>query len=150
MDLRLRPHERFHHGGDFTRVFNRQQKAAGRWVVVLVAPRLARGGTPAPARIGVMVSTKVAKSAVRRHQLKRWVRELFRLRLKQSAPSGDIVVLLRADPPADAHADFAAEITRLHDQALRGTPLTGGRGPRRGGGRGGPPPSGPRRGEARR
>jgi ribonuclease P protein component len=140
------PAMRFHHGGDYGRLFHRQQKAAGRWVVVLVAPSRRQ---PALPRLGVMISTKAAKTAVRRHQLKRWVRELFRTRLVERLGQHDLVVLFRSDPPADAHAQLDHEILSLLPKALaqqsqpRGR---GARGPGRGGGRpgsGGPRPSSP-------
>src|SRR4029079_19274964 len=86
--------QRFHHGRDFGRAFKRQQKAAGRHVVLLLAPRARHD---APARLGIMVSTKVSALAVRRHQLKRWVRELFRIRLTTLLSGYDAVVLFRAD-----------------------------------------------------
>jgi ribonuclease P protein component len=106
---------RFHHGRDYGRVMHRQQKAAGKYAVVLVAPRRASQPTP---RIGIMVSTKTADSAVRRHQLKRWIRECFRTRLRERAAGFDVVVLMRRDPPAKAHAELDAEVTKLLDQAL--------------------------------
>jgi ribonuclease P protein component len=110
-DLSFPPAMRFHDARDFSRVFNRQQKSAGRHVVVLVRRQEARGGVVPPARLGVMVPAKAVPSAVRRHQLKRWVRELFRTRLAAGMPGMEMLVLLRADPPADAHAAFDAEIT---------------------------------------
>lgn len=132
MSFAFPPTMRFHHGRDFGRVFHRQQKAAGRWVVVLVAPR--RHGPP---RLGIMVSTKVAKAAVRRHQLKRWVRELFRLRLVPLLGGHDLVVLFRSDPPEDGHRRLDDEILALLPKALAGAAQPrGGSGRRRG-----PPPA---------
>lgn len=123
-DASFPPAQRFHHGRDYGRVMHRQQKAAGRHAVVLVAPR--RQG---PARLGIMVSTKVADTAVRRHQLKRWIRERFRTAWKERAAGHDVVVLMRQDPPRDAHADLDAELDRLLDKALtaKAAPRPGGR-----------------------
>ncbi len=135
-DHSLPPFHRLHTQGDYTRVFNRQQKAAGRHVVVLLNPRSRRSG--GRARLGVMIPNKAVKTAVRRHQLKRWVRELFRLRLKQALDGFDAVVLFRSDPPPDSHAQLDAEILALVPKALTAKP-----GPPRGGGGRRPPPAKP-------
>lgn len=121
---RFRPAQRFHHGRDFGRAFKRQQKAAGRHVVLLLAPR---GRHDAPARLGIMVSTKTAPLAVRRHQLKRWVRELFRLRLGALLSGHDAVVLFRADPPVDGHRRLDEELLGLVPKALSAKPDPHGR-----------------------
>lgn len=125
------PYHRLHTQGDYTRTFNRQQKAAGRHVVVLVNPRSRRSG--GKARLGVMIPNKAVKTAVRRHQLKRWVRELFRRQLKQTLDGFDTVVLFRSNPPDDSHAALDAEILSLVPKAVAGR-----QGPPRGGHR--PPP----------
>ena len=122
--------QRFHHGRDFGRAFKRQQKAAGRHVVLLLAPR---GRHDAPARLGIMVSTKVSPLSVRRHQLKRWVRELFRTRLVTLLAGFDAVVLFRSDPPVDGHRRLDDEIQALIPKALAAKPDPNGR--PRGGGR---------------
>ena len=121
--------QRFHHGRDFGRAFKRQQKAAGRHVVLLLAPR---GRHDAPARLGIMVSTKVSPLSVRRHQLKRWVRELFRTRLVALLAGFDAVVLFRSDPPVDGHRRLDEEIQALIPKALAAKPDPHGR-PRGGG-----------------
>jgi ribonuclease P protein component len=94
-------------------------------------------GRVAPGRQGVMVSTKTAPSAVRRHQLKRWVRELFRRELKDALAGYDVVVLFRRDPPPDGHAALDREITDLARKALTAQPQPdqrrGRRGPASGG-----------------
>jgi ribonuclease P protein component len=130
------PERRFHHGRDFGRAFKRQQKAAGRHVVLLLAPL---GRHDAPARLGIMVSTKTAALAVRRHQLKRWVRELFRTRLAAQLAGYDAVVLFRADPPEDGHRRLDEELLALVPKAIAAKPDPGGRSrggpPRQGGGR---------------
>lgn len=116
-DQRLPPAARFHHGIDFSRAFDRGQRAAGRWCQVLVRPRgAAAGGASRPARLGVMISTKVAKAAVRRHQIKRWVRELFRLRMKERLAGWDCAVVFRADPPD--HPSCDREVLALAERAL--------------------------------
>jgi ribonuclease P protein component len=129
MDASFGPAHRLHDGRDYSRVFNRQQKAAGRHIVVLARPRSAK--EPAHGRIGVMIAAKTARSAVRRHQLKRWVRELFRRELKASTAGFDLVVLFRSDPPADAHAALDQELRHLIPKAMAAAAQPG---IRRGGG----------------
>lgn len=120
-DHSLPPAARFHHGGDFTRAFDRGQKAGGRHCQVLLRPRgRQQDGAPRCARLGVMVSTKVAPLAVRRHALKRWVRELFRTRLKGRLDGFDMAVVFRSDPPDHAACD--AEVLALVDRALVARP----------------------------
>ncbi len=132
MDRSFRPTARLHDGRDYSRVFNRQQKSAGAHVVVLLRsrdPGKQRATSPC-GRLGIMVSTKAVASAVRRHQLKRWVRELFRVRLATLVSGFDMVVLFRRDLPADGHKLLDAEITEQATRAL--TALPQGSGGRRG------------------
>jgi len=124
MDQRHPPTHRLHDGRDFSRVFNRQQKCAGRHVVVLLRPRESRTST---ARLGIMVAAKTVKLAVRRHQLKRWVRELFRTQLQQTLIGMDLVVLFRADPPEHGHRELSGEICELAVRALAIKAQAGGR-----------------------
>ncbi|MFM2089827.1 MAG: ribonuclease protein component [Planctomycetota bacterium] len=123
------PASRLRTDRDFSRVFNRQQKAAGRHVVALVRPHDPRH--PGQPRLGIMVAVKTARLAVRRHQLKRWVRECFRLRLRPLLGGHDLVVLFRSDPPDtdDAHARLDEELVRLVPAAMAAKPQP------RGGGR---------------
>jgi ribonuclease P protein component len=125
MDASFGPEHRLHDNRDYSRVFNRQQKAVGRHVVVLVRPRSPK--EPSEGRIGVMVATKTARLSVRRHQLKRWVRELFRRELKALAAGHDVVVLFRNDPPVGAHAVIDQEIRQLLPKAIQGTAQPGAR-----------------------
>jgi ribonuclease P protein component len=128
---------RLHSNRDYGRAFHRQQKAAGRMTVVLLSPRRNRAdGRPSEARLGVMVAAKTVKTAVRRHQLKRWVRELVRTRLQSTLLGWDTVVLFRQDPPdaPDAHRRLDDEIVSLVTKALAAKPQPGSRG---GGGRSG-------------
>jgi ribonuclease P protein component len=124
MDQRHPPSHRLHDGRDFSRVFNRQQKCAGRHVVVLLRPRESRTSA---GRLGIMVAAKTVKTAVRRHQLKRWVRELFRTQLQHTLAGMDLVVLFRADPPEHGHRELGAEIGELVVRALTTRAQAGGR-----------------------
>ena len=126
------PSQRLHNSRDYGRVFYRQQKGAGRHTVILVSPRPKH--LPQAARLGIMVSTKVHKRAVRRHQLKRWVREWFRCGAKELALGYDVVVLFRSNPPSDGHAALGVELNRLLAKALAAVAAPGsGNGRRKGG-----------------
>lgn len=130
-DASFGPEHRLHSNRDYGRVFHRQQKAGGKYVVVLVNPRSRRsGGRP---RLGVMMSAKAVRTSVRRHQLKRWVRELFRTRLKTVLDGFDAVVLFRSDPPEapDTHTRLDDEIAALAAKAVKATATPGQRGGRR-------------------
>lgn len=127
-DQTLPPAARFHHGVDFSRAFDRGQKAAGRHLVVHLRPRgRTQEGAPRCARLGVMVSVKAVRLAVGRHAVKRWARELFRTRLKERLAGWDLMILLRSAPPD--HAAFTAETMQLLDRAQAAQP--DGRGRRR-------------------
>jgi ribonuclease P protein component len=134
--LAFPPAARLHTGRDYGRVFYQQQKAGGRWAVLLLAPRSRKGARRA--RLGIMVNAKTGRTAVRRHQLKRWVREWFRTAAQERLAGHDAVVLFRADPPEDAHAAVVEELERLLPKALAAQPQPGsGKGPRKGRGQGG-------------
>jgi ribonuclease P protein component len=117
------PDARLHHKREYSRLFYRQQKAAGRNIVILLGPRHhRRDGTASRGRLGIQVSVKVHKRAVRRHQLKRWVREWFRT--TQQQPNGlasyDCVVLFRSDP-CD-HRSLVQQLDRLTPKAKQAEP----------------------------
>lgn len=59
--------------GDFDYVFKKPRRSTSRYFTVLVRPN-ALG----QARLGLIISKKVAKQAVRRNRLKRIIRESFR------------------------------------------------------------------------
>lgn len=116
-DCSLGKEHRLRRRNDFKRVFRHQNKAAGKYVVVLTSRhgQAYRG----PGRIGVVVSTKVAKLAVRRHQLKRWVREWFRQEVKPEIYGMDVVVLFRRNPPDDGHQLVDKECQKLIPKAIK-------------------------------
>ena len=131
MDASFGPEHRFHDRRDYGRVFYRQQKAAGKYLVVLVLPR--PDWAPKRSRLGIMVSTKVHKRAVRRHAIKRWIREVFRCELQQAHPGHDVVVVVRRDPPAEGYQSLRDELHRLLPKALAAQAKPGsGQGRRRG------------------
>ncbi|TVR15311.1 MAG: ribonuclease P protein component [Planctomycetota bacterium] len=129
-DHRFPPSARLHTRREYGRVFYRQQKASARHLVLLLTPRQGKSEAQRP-RLGIMVSTKVHKRAVRRHQLKRWVREWFRTTGQHHCPGHDMVVLFRSDPPADGHHRLIHELDHLLRKALAATPQPGSGRPRK-------------------
>ncbi|MHC5067250.1 MAG: ribonuclease P protein component [Planctomycetota bacterium] len=119
-DQSFPPTNRLHTRRDYGRVFHRCQRADGKHCGVQLAARPKRGGKRA--RLGIVVGTKVHKRAVRRHQLKRWVRELFRREYKELLHGFDCVVMFRRDPPTDGHAALDDEIRRLISKAMAAEP----------------------------
>lgn len=91
----------------FTRVFkNAQRKSFGRWSVFQC-----NVGLPY-ARMGVIVGKRAVKRAVHRNQLKRWVREQFRLSSSTLTPY-DYVIRLRTERRIEA-AEFPRLKADLH------------------------------------
>lgn len=83
---------------EFQRVFDGGQRIRGRFLTLLVAPRvdLAPGEAP-DARLGIVASRKVG-DAVRRNRAKRLIREIFRLNPPRDEPREvDIVVIPRVE-----------------------------------------------------
>lgn len=77
----------------------------------------ARPNGLAQARIGIIVSSRVARRAVDRNRAKRLVREAFR-RTRHRVAGLDIVVELRRCPLRGAAAAVAAEIDKLLDDLV--------------------------------
>jgi ribonuclease P protein component len=71
------------------------------------------------ARIGIIVSRRVAHRAVDRNRAKRLVREAFR-KVRHQLGGIDLVVELRRCPPRGAMAVAGAEICRLLDELSAG------------------------------
>ncbi|MCX6797321.1 MAG: ribonuclease P protein component [Candidatus Doudnabacteria bacterium] len=65
-----------------------------------------------PSRFTVVVSTKVAKSAVKRNRLKRILREFIRLRLNHFA-LGDYAIIVRPKAMAIKEQDLLLNFERL-------------------------------------
>jgi ribonuclease P protein component len=62
-------------------------------------------------RLGVTVSKRVAKQAVRRNRIKRWIREAFRrLPGRSTRPVIDMVVIARGGAPRSAFADLQRQL----------------------------------------
>lgn len=68
-------------------------------------------------RIGVTVTTKVDKRAVRRNRLKRLVREFFRLNRSRISGNYDIVVIARNSAVTSSNDKLRRELTYLFYKA---------------------------------
>jgi ribonuclease P protein component len=93
---------------DYLAVQERGRRVSGSSYLLLA---LTRQGAPqgASARLGITVSKKVGKAAVR-NQVKRWLRESYR-RMSDLAPPGiDLVVVAR---PSAAESGYAGTSTEL-------------------------------------
>ncbi len=106
LDQHFRKTERLLRRPDFVRVQTTGRKFRSRRLTIAATPSLV-GRT----RIGITVSRKVGNSPVR-SQVKRWIREIYRLHKGHWPADTDFVVIAR--PPA-ARADYA----KLRDDMLR-------------------------------
>ena len=75
---------------EFLLVQRRARKHLTHDLVILYMP-----GRASTTRLGITVSRKVAKQAVRRNRIKRWVRESFRRMVLDQTPPLDIAVIAR-------------------------------------------------------
>ena len=79
---------------------------------MLALPRREPAGASSPTRLGITVSKKVGKAAVR-NRVKRWVRESYR-RMPELCPPGlDLVVVARPSAPDRGYEATATELRGL-------------------------------------
>jgi ribonuclease P protein component len=95
---------------DFLTIQERGRRISGSSYLLLALRRSSEDGTRA--RLGITVSKKVGKAAVR-NQVKRWVRESYR-RMSDLAPAGmDLVVVARPSATASGYRGTASELREL-------------------------------------
>ncbi|MFK7956985.1 MAG: ribonuclease P protein component [Lysobacterales bacterium] len=113
MDEQFGRDQRILTGSDYRRVFAKPKRVSGRAFTVLACP-----GSTEHGRLGLAVSKKVDKRAVKRNQIKRLVRETFRRNAIRRSPI-DLVVIARTDA-AKMPADKLIEQLRQHyDRIVR-------------------------------
>ena len=108
--------ETFERAGRLTRRFDylavqeRGRRVSGSSYLLLALAR--PGKVEGRARLGITVSKKVGKAAVR-NQVKRWIRESYR-RMSDLAPAGtDLVVVARTTAPTRGFAATSSELRGL-------------------------------------
>ena len=109
-DQRLLPCRRIRRGEDFKRVYDLQQRAGDKFLLIFAA-RNQLGLT----RFGLSVSKRHG-NAVRRNRLKRLMREAFRLSTQQLPEGLDLVLIPRQNAHAsldDFRRSLAAIVRRL-------------------------------------
>ncbi len=99
-------------GGDYRRVFARPKRVSGRAFTVLACPGEVHHG-----RLGLAVSKKVDKRAVKRNQIKRLVRETFRRNAIRSSAI-DLVVIARPDAAKLPAAKLIEQLCQHYDRIL--------------------------------
>jgi len=91
-------------------VFAAGRRLSNPYFLLLAAPRPDGG----PARLGMAIARRHARTAVERNRIKRLVRESFRTR-RAELPPLDIVVMLRANTAGIENAALRAGLARLWD-----------------------------------
>ena len=97
---------------DYARIFSKGRPFHGRGMGM----KAVRNQLASP-RIGFVVSTKVAKKAVVRNQVKRRMREIVRKQLRTIIGGVDIVFMARPDSIRMTYADLQRAMTELMSRA---------------------------------
>jgi ribonuclease P protein component len=95
---------------DYSRVFSKSKRLHNKHFTVLVHLTKATQ----PARLGLMVSKKVHKSAVKRNRIKRLIRETFRTH-KNLRPA-DYVVMAKPGVAQTSNLEITASLNHLWQQ----------------------------------
>jgi ribonuclease P protein component len=110
------PHNRLRRRREFDQVFAFGRSAADRHFVVYT-----RDTESETSRLGLVVGRK-AGNAVRRHRIKRLLREAFRLSRNRFAGGVEVVVVVRTNAWPDTLADVRNALVRLVGKSLKATP----------------------------
>jgi len=97
---------------DFARLRGISRRVSTRHFTAEVAPSAHDG-----ARLGLAVSRRVSKSAVRRNRIKRIARDSFR-RHRQRLPAVDVLVIARTSAVLEDNRSLHAEFERLWDRVV--------------------------------
>ena len=94
----------------FRRLYSKGKSAAAPTLAVYVRPNHHAGS-----RLGLTVGTKVGK-AVRRNQVRRRIREAYRIHEDRMLPGYDIVVVARVRAAYASYAEIERDLLRLLDK----------------------------------
>jgi len=100
--------QRLQNAREFDYVFERARRSSNRCFTVLARANTNTASTP---RLGLIISKRCAKSAVRRNRLKRLIRESFR-RNKEDLKGLDIVVLGKAAAVSKTNQELLTLLNR--------------------------------------
>jgi ribonuclease P protein component len=96
--------------GDFARLRGISRRIGSRHFSVEVAVN-----THETARLGLAISKRVSKKAVRRNRIKRIARDSFR-RTRNSLPAVDILLIARSSADLEQNATLREELVRLWER----------------------------------
>lgn len=97
---------------DFVRIQNSKKKLFSRHFVIAMSNPVNSSTGNAGSRLGVTVTKKVDKRAVRRNYLKRRIKEVFRLNNFKLKYPLDIVVIARKDAIDLSYQEIETELQR--------------------------------------
>ena len=118
MDFNFARRYRLTRTDEFSSVFGFRKAIRGTWLMLHFQPR---PEVSTDARLGLVIGKKLLKRSVDRNQVKRIVREQFRLR-RATLPACDLIVRLVVRPAPIDKQQIAADINRLFDRLLRPRP----------------------------
>lgn len=98
---------------DFDTVFKRGRAATDRALFL----KFAKTTPDQPLRAAFVISTKTAKSAVKRNRARRQAREAFRALLPRLAPGFDLVITIKASFLPLSFAEKSAALEKLLKKA---------------------------------
>jgi ribonuclease P protein component len=104
---------------DFTRLRNQGRRIGGRHFSIQVGANETDG-----ARLGLAISKRVSKRAVRRNRIKRVARDSFR-HTRAQLPAVDILLIARSSADLEDNASLRAELAGLWKRIATLNPAEG-------------------------